>query len=164
MEVGDVHLFARQFDEAISICKKVADENATFARAHYCLGQAYWGKRMYPQFIEERKTFAQLSGDRNDSEFASALEQGFRSGGWKGALTRGIETRQAQRKEGYWSAYAIAKMYADLGDKEQAFRWLDIAYQERDWGLLSLKTDFALDSIRSDPRFAEVVRKVGLPQ
>jgi hypothetical protein len=80
-------LFARQFDEAISICKKLAGENPTFARAHYCLGQAYWGKQMYPQFIEERKTFAQLSADRNDSEFASALEQGFRAGGWKGALT-----------------------------------------------------------------------------
>ena len=164
MEVGDVHVFARRYDEAIVICKKLAEENPTFARAHYCLAQAYWGKGMYPQFIEERRIFGQLSGDPNDIEFAASLGQGFRSGGWKGALTKGIETRQAQRKTGYWSAYVIAKMYADLGDKDQAFRWLDIAFQERDWGLLSLKTEFALDPIRSDPRFAELVRKVGLPQ
>jgi hypothetical protein len=55
-------------------------------------------------------------------------------------------------------------MYADLGDKDQAFRWLNTAYQERDWWLEGLKTYFPLDPIRSDPRFAELVRKVGLPQ
>ena len=119
---------------------------------------------MYPQVIEEWKAYGQLLGDWNQSEFASALEQGFRSAGWKGALTKGIETRQAQRKTGYSSAYGIAGMYADLGDKDQAFQWLNTAYQERDWLLVNLKTDFLLDSLRSDPRFAELVRKVGLPQ
>ena len=58
----------------------------------------------------------------------------------------------------------IAQLYADLGDKEQAFLWLGTAYQERDSGLVSLKTDFLFDPLRSDPRFAELVRKVGLPQ
>jgi eukaryotic-like serine/threonine-protein kinase len=162
--VGDVYILARQYDEAIFVCKKLANENPTFARAHYCLAEAYWQKRMYPQVIEEWKAYGQLSGDRNNSEFASATEQGFRSAGWKGALTKGIEIRQAQRKTGYSSAYVIAALYADLGDKDQAFRWLDTAYQERDLYLLGLKTDFLLDPIRSDPRFAEMARKVGLPQ
>ena len=161
---GSVHIWARQYDEAIAVCKRVADENPTFARAHICLASAYWGKRMYPQVIEEWKTYGELSGDRNESDFASALEQGFRSAGWKGALTKGIEIRQAQRKTGYYSAYWIARLYADLGDKDQAFRWLNVAYQERDFFLRGLKTDFLLDPLRSDPRFAELVRKVGLPQ
>ena len=119
---------------------------------------------MYPQVIEEAKAFGQLSGDRDESEFASALEQGFRSTGWKGALRKGIETREAQRKTRYSSAYEIAALYVELGEKDQAFRWLDTAYQERDYSLLGLKTDYSLDPIRSDPRFAELVRKVGLPQ
>jgi eukaryotic-like serine/threonine-protein kinase len=164
MVVGASHLWARQYDEAIAVCKKVAIENPTFAPAHSCLAYGYWGKRMYPQVIEEMKAFGQLSGDRNEVEFASALEQGFRLGSWKGALTKGIEIREAQRKAGYFSADKIANLYADLGDKDQAFRWLNIAYQERDWLLLTLKTDFQFDSIRSDPRFAELVRKVRLPQ
>ena len=92
------------------------------------------------------------------------MEQGFRSGGWKGALTKGIEVRLAQHKTGYSSAYEIAQLYADLGDEEQAFRWLNTAYQERGFYLLGLKTDFLLDPLRSDPRFDELVRKVGLPQ
>jgi len=119
---------------------------------------------MYPQVIQEWKTYGQLSGDRYDAEFASVVEHGFRSVGWKGALIKGIEIRQAQRKTSYYSAYLIAQLYADLGNKDQAFRWLSIAYQERDSSLLSLKTDFLLDPIRYDPRFAEVVRKVALPQ
>jgi serine/threonine protein kinase len=162
--VGLTHIWARQYDDAIAVCKKVADENPTFAVAHSCLADAYWGKRMYPQIVEEWKVYGQLLGARNESEFASALEQGFRSAGWKGALTKGIEARQAQRKTGYSSAYHIAALYADLGDKDQAFQWLNKAYQERDWLLVDLKTDFLLDPLRSDPRFAELVRKVGLPQ
>ena len=79
-------------------------------------------------------------------------------------MTSGIEIRQAQRKTGYSSAYKIAQLYADLGNKDQAFKWLGIAYQERDFNLIGLNTDFLLDPIRSDPRFADLVRKVGLPQ
>jgi len=161
---GYVHIFARQYDEAIVECKKVADENPTFSLAHSCLRDAYWGNDMYPQVIEEARAFAQLSGDRDESEFASALEQGFRSAGWKGALRKGIQTREAQCKTRYSSAYGIASMYAELGEKDQAFRWFETAYQEPDLSLLGLKTDYSLDPIRSDPRFAELVRKVGLPQ
>jgi hypothetical protein len=121
-QAGIVHIYAQQYDEGIVICTKVANENATFAQAHYCLAFGYWGKRMYPQVIEEWKAYGQLSGEQNEAEFASALQHGFRSGGWKGALTKGIEARQAQRKTGYSSAYFIASLYADLGDEDEAFR------------------------------------------
>ena len=163
-EAGLTYIMARQYDDAVAICKKVASENPTFAPGRDCLARAYWGKRMFPQTIEEFRKAGQLSGDRNESEFASALDKGFRSSGWKVALTEGIAVRQSQRKHGYQSAYEIAQLYADLGDKDQAFRWLSTAYQERDFFLFGLKTDFSLDPIRSDPRFAELVRKVGLPQ
>jgi Tol biopolymer transport system component len=164
VEIGVVYTDARRFDEAISVCKKVANENRTFASAHSCLIYAYWGKRMYPQVIEEQETYGQLSGDKVDSEYAAAMEQGFRSGGWQGALTKGIGVLIAQRKTGYSSPYTIATMYADFGDKEQAFQWLNTALLEHSEGVMGLKTDFLLDPLRSDPRFAELVRKVGLPQ
>jgi len=119
---------------------------------------------MYPQVVGEWKVYGQLSGNRRGSDFASAMEQGFRSGGWKGALTKGVEARQTQRKTGYASAYQIAILYADLGDKNKAFRWLNTAYQERDRYLYGLRTDFLLDPLRSDPRFAELVRKGSLDE
>jgi tetratricopeptide (TPR) repeat protein len=161
---GGIRVWARQYDEAIAICRKLANDNPAFAISHDCLAYAYWGKRMYPQVIEEWKTCGQLAGNRGESEFAAAMEQGYRSAGWRGALTQAIEIRQAQRKTGYYSALEIARFYADLEDKEQAFHWLDIAYQEHDWLLMGLNTYFQLDPLRSDPRFAELVRKVGLPQ
>jgi eukaryotic-like serine/threonine-protein kinase len=162
--VGLVQTMGRKFDEAIATCQKLAAENPTFAQAHFCLIQGYWGKGMYSQVVEQYKLLGQLNGDPKDVEFASALEQGFRAGGWKGALTKGIEVRQAQRKASYSSAYDIADLYAGLGEKDEVFRWLDSAYEERDYQIESLKTDFRLDPVRSDPRFAELVGKVGLPQ
>ena len=163
-EAGLIHIMARQYDSALVVCRKVASDNPTFVPARHCLGRAYWGKRMYPQVIEEWRSAGHLSGDQNESEFVSALDKGFRSSGWKVALTEGIAIGESQRKNGYFSAYRIAQLYADLGDKDQAFHWLNTAYQERDFFLFGLKTDFLLDSVRSDPRFAELVRKIGLPQ
>jgi tetratricopeptide (TPR) repeat protein len=164
VNIGNVHMWARRYDEAIVVCKRLADENPTFSEVHSCLASAYWAKRMYPEVIKEWKIYGQLYGDKKQSEFASALEQGFRLAGWKGTLTKGIEIRQAQRKTGYSSAYKIAQLYADVGNNDQAFKLLDTAYQERDFNLIGLNTDFVLDSLRSDARFAELVRKVGLPQ
>ncbi len=160
-EVGYIQFLARQYDESIVSCKKVANEDPTYAQAYSCLAYTYWGKHMYSQVIEAWKAVGRLSGDRNESDFAFAVEHGFRSGGWKGALTKGIGIRLEQRKTGYYSAYEIALLYADLGEKDEAFRWLNTAYQERD-RIIGLNTDFQFDSVRSDPRFAEVVRKVGL--
>ena len=162
--IGFVHIAARRYDDAIATCKQVAAENPTFAMAHNCLARAFIAKRMYPQGIEEAKAYSQLSRDRYESDFASALEQGFRSAGWKGALTQGIRSRLAQRKSDYFSAFEIAELYASLGAKDMAFRWLNTAYREREASLLQLETDFYLDPIRSDPRFVDLLRKVGLPQ
>jgi tetratricopeptide (TPR) repeat protein len=163
-QLADIHIMARRYDEAINICKKLAEENPTFVGAHASLVDAYRGKRMYLQIIPELKVIARLTGQRNQFEFSSAMEQGFHSGGWKSALMKGIEVRQAQRKTGYSSAYNIAAMYGEMGDKDQAFRWLNTAYQERDAALIGIKTDFALDSLRADQRYAELIRKIGLPQ
>lgn len=161
---GSVLVSARKFDEAIAICKELENDDPTFALAHDCLGWAYWGKHMYPEMVEEWKTYSLLTGNRRDVEFGNAIERGFQSGGWRGALTHAAAFFEAQRAIGYESPLQIARYYADLGDKERAFQWLDIAYREHDWLLEGLNTLSQLDPLRSDPRFAELVRKVGLPK
>jgi hypothetical protein len=145
--------------------KKVIADNPSFGVAHGGMAFAYWGEHQYPQSIQEFKTAAQLEGDKNFAEFAAALEAGFHSGGWPGALRKAIDVSLAQRKSKaeYASPYSIAQLYADLGDKNHAFEWLETAYQEHDLSLSSLPTDFQFDSLRSDPRYAELVRKIGFP-
>ena len=156
---------ARQFDKAIEIGTRLIRDNPSFAAGHSYLASMYWAAHKYPQAVQETNTAAQFAGDKNYSEYASALDAGFRSGGWPAAERKAIEAGLAQRKAktDYVSSYGIAELYADSGDKDHAFEWLNVAYQEHD-GLIALRTDFALDSLRSDPRFAELVRKVGLPQ
>lgn len=161
---GSVLVAGRRYDDAITVCKQLLVENPNYILAHDCLGYAYWGKGMYPQVIEQWKASYSQSGNRDFVELGNSLERGFRSSGWHGALTEGIRTLQSHRQTGYGSPYEIARFYAGLGDKENAFEWLHTAYSEHDFLLRELNTAFELDDLRSDPRFAELVRKVGLPR
>jgi serine/threonine protein kinase len=163
---AEAYFYDRQFDKAIEVEKRVIAENPNFAAAYGGLGFSYWGEHKYPQAIEAYKLSAQLASDKNFTEVAAALDEGFRSGKWPGALHRVIEVSLAQRKANteYVSPYGIAQYYADLGDKDHAFEWLNTAYQEHDVFLFTLRTDFTMDSLRSDPRYAEMVKKIGLGQ
>jgi serine/threonine protein kinase len=162
---ASAYLFDRQVDKAIGMEKKVNEENPTFGPGHWGLALMYWGAHKYPQTIQEYQAYAQLSGDKNIGELAAALDSGFRSGGWPAAAHKAIEVLLAERKAGanYTASYEIAEFYADLGDKDHAFQWLNTAYQEHSPFLVILPVDFTFDSLRSDPRFAELVRKVGFP-
>jgi TolB-like protein len=163
---GEAYYSARQFDKAIETESKTIADNPTFSMAHVGLAISYWGEHKYPQTIEAFATGARLGSDKNLEEIAAALDAGFHSGGWPGALRKAIEValRQRNSKAEYASPDSIAEYYADLGDKEHAFEWLNTAYQEHDVGLVSLRTDFTFDSLRSDPRYTELVRKIGFPQ
>jgi TolB-like protein/Tfp pilus assembly protein PilF len=156
----------RQFDKAIERYQRVIADNPTFAAAQSGLAFAYWGEHKYPQALQAFRTTAQFAGDKNYAEFAAALDAGFRFGGWPGALRKAIEVSLAQRKakSGYVSPYGIAQLYGDLGDKEHAFEWLNTAYQEHDAGLVGLRTDFTLDSLRSDPHCIDLLKRMGFPQ
>jgi hypothetical protein len=84
--------------------------------------------------------------DKNLSDFAAALDQGFRSGGWPGALHSAIKVSVAQRdaKTNYLAAFWIAQLYAELGEKDHAFEWLNTAYQRHNLWIATLRTDFTL--------------------
>ena len=163
---AEAYTYSRQFDKAAELDKKVLADNPAFGVAHLGLASAYWGAHKYPQVIEESQIYAQLSGDKSYGEYAAALDSGFRSGGWPSAAHKGIEVLIAQYKArtNYLAPYEIAELYADIGDKDHAFEWLNTAYQERCVYLIIMRVDYTFDSLRSDPRYAELVRKMGYPQ
>jgi serine/threonine protein kinase/Flp pilus assembly protein TadD len=162
--VGYAQVLAGFPKDAISTCSKIVQDNPSYARSHWCLLRAYWANGDHAKVVEEWKLYAQYLGSPTETQFADALAEGFQAGGWKSAMQKGIETRLKQRKSGYASPFEIAVFYTELGNKDQAFLWLDTAYREREFQMESLKTNFALGPLRSDPRFAELVRRVGLPQ
>jgi len=163
---ADPYLAARQFDKVIEMTNKVLAENPDLGRGHNFLGTAYWGQHKYSDAIQEWKIGARLEGDKNGEEVAEAMETGFRSGGENGAMRSAILVMLRQRKAGtsFVSPYGIAANYAELGDKVHAFEWLETAYKEHDGGIVGIPTDFMLDPIRSDPRYADLVHKIGFPK
>jgi len=163
---ANAYALAHQLDQAIEMEKKVNTENPTFAVGHFGLASMYWNQRKYALTIKEYQTYAQLSGDKNYAEFAAALDSGFRSGGWPSAAHKAIEAYVAQHKNktNYLASYQIAQLYADIGERDHAFEWLNTAYQEHCPWLEIMPADFTFDSLRSDPRYTELVRKVGFPQ
>ena len=75
-----------------------------------------------------------------------------------------LEELKKLSKQRYVSPYNIACIYAGLNDKDQAFEWLERAFQERSYFMTLLKVETVLDNLRPDPRFQDLVRRVGLPQ
>ncbi len=157
----EAHMHARQWDKAIEEAKKIASENPTFGRVHTGLAQGYWAQKKYPEAIEEFKTAARLMNDANDAEFATAMESGYKTGGWPKALQEAIAVRLKQQKKGYVASLHIAELYADLGDRDRAFEWLENGYKEHDFFMEPLRTEFQLDSLHADPRYAALLKKMG---
>jgi eukaryotic-like serine/threonine-protein kinase len=166
MAQGSVYFTARQIDKSIETFQKLIADNPTFAAAHNQLALVYQVSHRYPKAIQEYKTGAQLENNKDISEATAALDAGYRSGGWPNAERKMLEVLLAQRKtkNSYISPTGIADVYADLEDKDRAFEWLNTAYQERDTVLFGIRTDYFFDSLRTDPRYKDLVRKIGFPQ
>jgi len=160
------YFFDRQYDKSIEMYKKLAADNPAFGVAHWGLALNYWAQKKYSQSIQEWITARQLIGNKNQVEYAAALDSGFRSGGWRGAAHQAIEVLTAQHnaETNFLAPYNVAQLYANTGDKDRAFQWLDTAFQKHNPRLTTLRTDPELDPLRSDPRYAELVKKIGFPQ
>lgn len=162
--MGGTLLDAGQFDRAVQVCKQLVQENPTFPVGHDCLYFAYWKGHLYAQALAEDRIESQLTGNADEMELTSAMERGFQSGGWNGALAGAAAVLEARRAKSYVSPFMIARLYADMGQKDQAFDWLNRAFREHDRLLIGMNVSPGFDRVRADPRFAALVRKVGLPQ
>lgn len=135
--------------------------DSTSASAHAYLGQSYAQKGMLAEAIAELQKSVEISNGR--AEMKSALGYAYALAGKKNEAQRIIDELSALDKQSSFTSYHIAAIYAGLGEKEEAFTWLQRAYQERDIFMgVRLKTDPKLDNLRSDPRFQDLLRRLGL--
>jgi tetratricopeptide (TPR) repeat protein len=91
------------------------------------------------------------------------LGQAYATAGNRDEAQKALAELQELSKQRYVSPSVFALIYAALGDKDQAFAWLDKSIDEHDLITARLKVDMRFNSLRSDPRFAELVKRVGLP-
>ena len=164
LSLGSKYYWARRYDEAIEQYKKTLELDPKYPAVHDYLADAYTGKGAYKEAIAEEQNYLSLSGDE---EGAAALGRDFAAFGYDGAIRnqyrKNLDQLQAASKEAYVSPMFFVFTYARLGEKDQAFAWLEKAYEEHQPWLAYLKTDPQFDNLRSDPRFSDLVRRVGIP-
>ena len=162
--LGDMFLGARRHDEAVEQYRKTIEIDPNWFSAHQSLGLAYEAKGMYGEAVAEYTKAQELNNINGltRQELAARLES-YAKGGWKGYLEYTLIFRKERLKQSYISPYSMAVLYARLGDKDEAFAWLEKAYQERNYRLPHLRVDFQLDNLRSDPRFDAMVKRMNFP-
>jgi len=117
---------------------------------------------MFAEAIAEIQKAIDLSGGSPLS--LAALGHTYAVWGKRAEAERVLNELKESSKQGYISAYSIAAIHAGLGEKDQAFIWLEKAYEERSGWLIWLRAEPISDPLRSDPRFQDLLRRVGLPQ
>jgi DNA-binding winged helix-turn-helix (wHTH) protein/TolB-like protein/Flp pilus assembly protein TadD len=159
MVLGWIHYYRREYDQAIEQCQQALDIDQNFYSARLKLGMAYVQKGMFDQAITELQKSVEQSG-RNARHLAFlgyAYALSGRRDQAKQVLTE-LENRSAQNP---FCFYGIGLIHLGLGDKQSALDWLEKADQERDDWLLFLKIEPAMDTLRTEPRFRELMRRVG---
>jgi serine/threonine-protein kinase len=162
MTLGWVFLNARQYDRSIEQLRKTLEMDSNFLLAHHRLGLVYEQQRKYDEAIAEFKHVINLSAGKPLG--IAALARAYALSGKRAEAQKGLVELQELSRQRYVSSVSIAQIYAALDDKDQAFAWLDKAEKENDANLARFKVDPRFDSLRSDPRFADLVRRLSLPQ
>jgi tetratricopeptide (TPR) repeat protein len=152
---------ARQFDQAIEQCQSTIEMDPNFAVAYQVLGQAYLARGMNREGVPVFEKYSALSRGGIDSLALLAYAHA-RLGERRQAL-RILEQLKVASKEHFVPSFFFALVYAGLEDKDQAFSWLEKGCEERFTRFAYLKVEALWDPLRSDQRFSDLIRRVGIP-
>ena len=149
-----------KFDEAIEAAHEAMDLNPSFQLIHSSLGTAYLGKGLYPQAIAELQKG--IAMDPSDEWSRTNLGCVYASMGERAKAEQILRQLLQDSRKRTNLALGIATVYSALANKTQAFAWLERAYQNREGGLILINVPIGFRPLRDDPRFADLVRRVGL--
>jgi tetratricopeptide (TPR) repeat protein len=159
-DMGFLLHYSYEQDRAAEELRKALEMNPQFPLAHLFLGRVYQAKGLYEQAIAEYQATGPL---REWVPTIAAIGYVYGVTGRRQEALQVLSNLEALSKKEYVTSYAVALVHAALGDKDQAFAWLEKGVEERTHWLVWLKRDVRWEPLRSDPRFAEVIRRVGLP-
>jgi tetratricopeptide (TPR) repeat protein len=159
--VGWTLYYARRYDQAVEQCDKILGLEPDSVGAHDCLGLSYLAKKMYEKAIAECQRAVDLSG--NDLNRAVDLARAHALAGNKAAARQALNELRERASRSYVPPSLFAQAHLSLGEKRQGLAWLERAYAERDGYLAQLKVEPAYDSVRSEPAFQDLLRRLALP-
>jgi TolB-like protein/Flp pilus assembly protein TadD len=157
---GWILYFARRYDLALVQLRNVIDMDPNFALARYFIGLVYVQKGAFDQAIIEFKGARDIS--ENHPAALAGLAACLALTGKRAESHRLLQKLMTLAKRRYVAPYYIAAVHLACGERQQAFRWLEKSFGERSAYMTNLMHDPALDSIRSEPEFQHLVRRVGL--
>jgi TolB-like protein/tetratricopeptide (TPR) repeat protein len=158
--LGLRYYLAHKYDLAIEQGRRTVDLDPNFAAAHLLLGETYVQIGLHEEGLAELERAAALSG--NSPLYLAQVAVAHASTGRKTEALGIVAQLQAVSSERYVSPYGLAQVYAALNDKEQTFKWLQIAYDDRAVWMSYLAVDPVFDGLRSDQRFQDLLRRVRL--
>lgn len=157
---GWILYFAHRFEQAIEQLHKAIEIDPLYPLTHYFLGLSYLKKDRIEDAVREFHRADELS--EGHPGLVAGLGQAQALLGNRTGAYRYLDELKAASARRYISPYHMACVHAELGEKDRAFEWLGKAYEERSGWIAHLKVDPAVDGLRSDPRFDDLLRRVGL--
>ncbi|HEX6046476.1 MAG TPA: winged helix-turn-helix domain-containing protein [Pyrinomonadaceae bacterium] len=157
--LGWIYYLSGRNDEAIEQCKKILEMDPNSFPARRYLGLAYEAKGMYAEAITEFQTGVKLSGS---PLMLALLGHAYAASGKKAEAQQVLTDLQQLQDQRYVSPYTVAAIYAGLSDKDQAFKWLETAVEERDIWLMNLKVDPVFAKLRSERKFTDILARIRL--
>jgi TolB-like protein len=151
---------SRRYDDAIAQANEALEIDSTFGRARYWRGLSYEQLSRPADAIRE---FEQLSARAPMSLHLAGLGRAYAVGGYREKALRVLKQLQARSDTGYVSPFDFATLYAGLGDRSRTLEWLEKAYQRRVPYMIFLAVDPHFDDFRAEPRFRDLVQRMGLP-
>jgi len=158
---GYIFYLTRQYDQAIEQERKTLELNPSFVPTYGVLGESYMQKSMYKEALAEFEKALAISPDSADA--LRGLGEAYVLGGRKAEAQKVLDRLNELSKHKYVAAWTYAAVYVALGQQDKAYQWLEKAYEERSISLApSIKGDPMWDPLRSDPRFADLLRRMNL--
>lgn len=157
---GRLFYYSRQYDQAIQQFQNIVAVEPSDASSYYSLYTIYEQKQTYAEAVEAYLRFLSLSGVQ--PQIAEEFRESFRVSGWQGFLRKQLDGLEKGAKTKQVQPYKLAELYARLGQKDEAFAWFEKTFEARDPVILQFKIEPAYDSLRNDPRYAQLMRKIGL--
>ena len=157
--IGHVLYLSRKYDLAIDQYRKVVESDPAFVPARLWFGRPYMQKGMFKEAIQQSEEAVKLANESTVS--LATLGQAYASAGNKGDAGKILDRLLERSKKQYVPSYWIALVQMSIGNKDEAFAWLEKAYNERSSWLVWANVEPRFDTLRSDPRFTSLLVRIG---